>query len=128
MQSMDENGTLNPSYETTLKANRRTAEYRISNVEGWFRFAQSFFYKIDHSTQRLMTGRSTQSLDSEALEGMLTTGRSTQSLDSEALEGKLTTDRIHSFDIRHSTFIIRYSLFQSFFFDLTGRFFGRRLS
>jgi hypothetical protein len=29
-------------YETTLKANRRTAEYRISNVEGWFRFAQSF--------------------------------------------------------------------------------------
>ncbi len=35
------------SYETTLKANRRTAEYRISNVEGWFRFAQSFDYKID---------------------------------------------------------------------------------
>jgi hypothetical protein len=24
--------------------------------------------------------------------------------------------------LRHSTFIIRYSLFQSFFFDLTGRF------
>jgi hypothetical protein len=35
-----------PLYET-LKANRRTAEYRMSNVEGWFRFAQSFFYKID---------------------------------------------------------------------------------
>jgi hypothetical protein len=33
---------LNLLYETTLKANRRTAEYRISNVEGWFRFAQSF--------------------------------------------------------------------------------------
>jgi hypothetical protein len=38
-------------YETTLKANRRTAacdelsrvEYRISNVEGWVRFAQSFY-------------------------------------------------------------------------------------
>jgi hypothetical protein len=30
------------SYETTIKANRRTAEYRISNVEGWIRFAQSF--------------------------------------------------------------------------------------
>jgi len=26
---------------------KRTAEYRMSNVEGWFRFAQSFFYKID---------------------------------------------------------------------------------
>ena len=26
------------------------------NVEGWFRFAQSFF-KIDHSTQKLTTGR-----------------------------------------------------------------------
>jgi hypothetical protein len=26
----------------TIKANRRTAEYRISNVEGWVRFAQSF--------------------------------------------------------------------------------------
>jgi hypothetical protein len=40
---------LNPGtlYETTIKANRRTAEYRISNVEGWIRFAQSFFYKID---------------------------------------------------------------------------------
>jgi hypothetical protein len=37
-------------------------------------------------------------------------------------------DRIHSFDIRHSLFDIRYSLFQSFFFDLTGRFFGRRLN
>jgi hypothetical protein len=36
-------------------------------------------------------------------------------------------DRIHSFDIRHSLFDIRYSLFQSFFFDLTGRFFGWRL-
>jgi len=52
-----------------FKANRRTAEYRITNFEGWFRFAQSFFNKID---------------------------------------------RIHSFDIR-------YSLFQSFFLDLTGR-------
>jgi hypothetical protein len=30
------------SYETSLKANRRTAEYRILNVEGWNRFAQSF--------------------------------------------------------------------------------------
>jgi len=33
--------TQNPSYET-LKANRRTAEYRITNFEGWFRLAQSF--------------------------------------------------------------------------------------
>jgi hypothetical protein len=30
--------------------------------------------------------------------------RSTQSLDSEALEGKLTTGRIHSFEIRNSIF------------------------
>jgi len=30
------------SYETSLKSNRRTAEYRISNVEGLNRFAQSF--------------------------------------------------------------------------------------
>jgi hypothetical protein len=29
------------SYEK-IKANRRTAEYRILNVEGWIRFAQSF--------------------------------------------------------------------------------------
>jgi len=30
---------------------------RMSNVEGWVRFAQSFFYKIDRSTQKLTTGR-----------------------------------------------------------------------
>ena len=30
---------------------------------------------------------------------------------------KLTTGRIHYFDIRHSLFDIRYSLYQSFFFD-----------
>jgi hypothetical protein len=67
-----------PLYETTLKANRRTAEYRISNVEGWFRFAQSFLkWTVRHkSSQR-------------------------------------------------AEFI--YSMFTSFFFDLTGRFFGRRL-
>jgi len=28
-----------------FKANRRTAKYRISNFEGWFRFAQAFFIK-----------------------------------------------------------------------------------
>jgi hypothetical protein len=33
-------------------------------------------------------------------------------------------DRIHYFDIRHFLFDIRYSLFQRFFFDWTGRFFG----
>jgi len=43
-------------YETSLKANRRTAEYRILNIEGWNRFAQSF-YKIDRSTKKLTTGR-----------------------------------------------------------------------
>jgi len=32
--------------KTFQKANRRTAEYRISNVEGWNRCALSFF-KID---------------------------------------------------------------------------------
>ncbi|CAB1082255.1 hypothetical protein D1AOALGA4SA_9885 [Olavius algarvensis Delta 1 endosymbiont] len=35
-------GQRQRSSETTLKANRRTAEYRMSNVEGWNRFAQSF--------------------------------------------------------------------------------------
>jgi len=34
-------GQWQRSYETTLKANRRTAEYQILNVEGWNRFAQS---------------------------------------------------------------------------------------
>jgi hypothetical protein len=29
----------------------------MSNVEGWNRFAQTFFYKIDRSTQKLTTGR-----------------------------------------------------------------------
>jgi hypothetical protein len=53
-------------------AEPQNIEYRISNVEGRFRFAQSFFYKID---------------------------------------------RIRSFDIHYSIFDIRYSLFQSFFFD-----------
>jgi hypothetical protein len=33
-------------YESSLKANRRTAECRMSNVEGRFRFAQSFFTKL----------------------------------------------------------------------------------
>jgi hypothetical protein len=41
----------------------------------------SLFYKIDHSTQ---------------------------SLDSEALEGRLTTGRIHPFDIHYSIFDIRF--------------------
>jgi len=34
-------------------------------------------------------------------------------------------DRILYFEIRCSLFDIRFSLFQSFFFDLTGRFIGR---
>jgi len=58
--------------------NRRISNIEPQNVEGWNRYALSF-YKIDRSTQ------------------------------------KLTTGRIHPFDIRHSIFIIRYSLFQSFF-------------
>ena len=59
-------------YETSLKANRRTAEYRILNVEGWNRFAQSF-YKIDRSAKKA--------------------------------HGRQNTF------LRHSTFIIRYSIF-----------------
>jgi hypothetical protein len=35
---------------------------------------------------------------------------------------KNNNDRIPYFDIRNSLFNIRYSLFQSFFFGLTGRF------
>jgi ABC-type cobalt transport system substrate-binding protein len=38
----------------------------------------------------------------------------------------LKIDRIHSFVNRQSSIVIRYSIFQSFFFDQTGRFFGRR--
>jgi hypothetical protein len=37
--------TLNLSYETTLKSEPQNIECRMSNVEGWIRFAQSF--KID---------------------------------------------------------------------------------
>jgi len=48
-----------------VTANRRISNIEPQNVEGWFRFAQSFF-KID---------RSTLSFDPEALEGKLTTGR-----------------------------------------------------
>ena len=61
-------------------ANRRISNIEPQNVEGWFRFAQSFF-KID---------------------------RSTLLLDPETLEGRLTTGRIHPFDIRHSLFDIRF--------------------
>jgi hypothetical protein len=66
--------TLTPymKLQVTGTANRRISNVEQQNVEGWFRFAQSFF-KID---------------------------RSTLSFDPEALEGKLTTGRIHSFDIR----------------------------
>ncbi|CAB1078539.1 hypothetical protein D1AOALGA4SA_6276 [Olavius algarvensis Delta 1 endosymbiont] len=60
----------------------------MSNVEGWNRFAQSYF-KIDRSTQ------------------------------------KLTAGRIHSFDIRHLLFDIRF--FKVSLFDLASRLFGRRL-
>jgi len=63
---------------------KRTAEpqnIEYANVEGWIRFAQSFFYEID---------------------------------------------RIHSFDIRHSLFDIRYSLLKVSIFDQTGRFSGQR--
>jgi hypothetical protein len=42
---------------TKLKANRRISNVEPQNVEVWFRFAQSFFYKIDRSTQKLTTGR-----------------------------------------------------------------------
>jgi len=38
----------------------------------------------------------------------------------------LKIDRIPYFDIPYSLFDIRYSLFQSFFFDQTGRFSGQR--
>ena len=37
-------------------ANRRISNIEPQNVEGWFRFAQSFF-KIDRSTQKLTAGR-----------------------------------------------------------------------
>jgi hypothetical protein len=37
-------------------ANRRMSNIEPQNVEGWFRFAQSF-YKTDRSTQKLTTGR-----------------------------------------------------------------------
>ena len=36
---------LTPRMKLQLKANRRTAEYRISNVEVWNRCAQSFLNK-----------------------------------------------------------------------------------
>ncbi len=51
--------------QVTGTANRRISNIEPQNVEGWFRFAQSFF-KID---------RLTLSFDPEALEGKLTTGR-----------------------------------------------------
>ena len=60
-------------YETSIKSEPQNR--RISNVEVWFRFAQSL-NKID---------------------------------------------RMPYFDIRNSVFDIRYSLFQSFFLDQTGR-------
>ena len=41
-----------------LKANRRTAEYRISNVEGWFRFAQSFLKWTEFIYSTFDVGRS----------------------------------------------------------------------
>ena len=37
----------NSSYETTLKANRRISNIEPQNFEVWYRFAQSFDYKID---------------------------------------------------------------------------------
>jgi len=43
-------------YLILKQANRRISNIEPQNVEGWFRFAQSFF-KIDRSTQRLTTGR-----------------------------------------------------------------------
>jgi hypothetical protein len=84
-------GQRRRSYETTQSWNSEP-----QNVEGWNRSAQSFFYKIDRSTQKLTTGRSTQKL---------TTGRSTKGL---------TRARIHSFRTcpppEDSTFIIRYTI------------------
>ncbi len=50
--------TLNLLYETTLKVNRRTAEYRISNVEGWYRFAQSFLKWTEFIYSTFDVGRS----------------------------------------------------------------------
>jgi len=40
-----------------LTANRRISNIEPQNVEGWNRSAQSFFYKIDRSTQKLTAGR-----------------------------------------------------------------------
>jgi hypothetical protein len=42
-----------------------------------------------------------------------------------ALLSLFKIDRIHYFDIRNSLFDIRYSLFQSFFFDQRGCFGGQ---
>jgi len=49
----------NASYETSYSWNSepQNVACRMSNFEGWIRFAQSFYYKIDRSTQKLTTGR-----------------------------------------------------------------------
>jgi hypothetical protein len=51
---LDARGQRRRSCETSLKANRRTAEYRISNVEGWVRFAQSFIKQAEYIIRRSM--------------------------------------------------------------------------
>jgi hypothetical protein len=45
-------GYLTPGIlsEASSKANRRTAEYRITNVEGWIRFAQSLIKQTAYIT------------------------------------------------------------------------------
>jgi hypothetical protein len=94
---------------------RLNVEHRTSNIERRILMTLRFIYfktsepqNVEYQ-QRLTTGRST----TEAHDGpfdnrgsrravrqqRLTTGRSTQ---------KLTTGRIHSFDIRHSLFDIRF--------------------
>ncbi|CAB1080217.1 hypothetical protein D1AOALGA4SA_7904 [Olavius algarvensis Delta 1 endosymbiont] len=40
--SCQEKTSLESSYETTIKANRRISNIEPQNVEGWNRFAQSF--------------------------------------------------------------------------------------
>jgi len=84
-----------PLYKTSFKANRRTAEYRISNPPAADKCRRVESLQASPSATTRQVAQSYYKID-----------RSTQ---------KLTTGRIHSFDIRHSLFDIRYSLFQSFF-------------
>ncbi len=108
------------------KANRRISNIEPQNVEGWFRFAQSFspnlsdFQVPTHNPGWRKASPYETLMNLLGRVGFIPTRRKQANVPTflqESLNlGFYKIDTIPSFDIRYSVFVIRYSLLKSFLF------------